>query len=247
MSQRALHVVLATQRVHADAGLADVAGRHREVGHAHDHGRALAVLGDAEAVVDGGVAAGGVEARRGRAASAAGTPVTASHRLGRVALLGDELAPALEGRRVAALGDEGLVDQALGDDDVRHRVDHGDVGAGPQRQVVVGLDVRRAVDQVDAARVDDDQLGAVAQAPLHVRGEHRVGVGRVGADDHDHVGVLDGVEVLGAGGGAEAWSSGRSRWASGRRGRRCRRCCCRRRRAPASAPGRSLRWCSARR
>jgi hypothetical protein len=57
-----LDVVLATQRVDAGAFLADVAGRHRQVGHAHHHRRALAVLRDAEAVVDGGVAAGGVEA-----------------------------------------------------------------------------------------------------------------------------------------------------------------------------------------
>ena len=62
---RALHVVLAAQRVHADADAADVAGRHGEVRHAHDHGRALAVLGDAEAVIDRAVAAGRVEPRRG--------------------------------------------------------------------------------------------------------------------------------------------------------------------------------------
>ena len=59
---RALHVVLAAQRVHADAFAADVAGDHREVGDGHDGGRALAVLGDAEAVVDGRVAAGGEQA-----------------------------------------------------------------------------------------------------------------------------------------------------------------------------------------
>jgi hypothetical protein len=56
----ALHVVLAAQRVHADAFAADVAGGHRQVGDAHHHRRALAVLGDAEAVVDRRVAAGGV-------------------------------------------------------------------------------------------------------------------------------------------------------------------------------------------
>ena len=61
----ALHVVLAAQRVHADAVAADVAGRHGEVGHAHDHGRALAVLGDAEAVIDRAIAAGRVEPRGG--------------------------------------------------------------------------------------------------------------------------------------------------------------------------------------
>ena len=62
---RALHVVLAAQRVDADAVAPDVAGGHGEVGHAHHHRRALAVLGDAEAVVDGRVAAGGVEAGGG--------------------------------------------------------------------------------------------------------------------------------------------------------------------------------------
>ena len=59
---RALHVVLAPQRVDAYAITADVARRHCQVRHAHDHRRALAVLGNAEAVVDRGVAAGGVQA-----------------------------------------------------------------------------------------------------------------------------------------------------------------------------------------
>ena len=107
-----------------------------------------------------------------------------------------------------------------------------------------GLHVRRLHD-VDAARVDHDQLRAFAQPLLHARGEHRVAVGRVGADDHDHVGLLDRLEGLRAGRFAERLLRGRSRWASGTRARRCRRCCCRRPRAPASAPGRFLRWCSA--
>ena len=42
-----------------------------------------------------------------------------------------------------------------------------------------------------------------AQPLLHPRREHRVGVGRVGADDHDDVGLVDGLEVLGAGRRAE--------------------------------------------
>ena len=58
---RALDVVLPSQRVDPDAVAADVAGRHGEVGHRHDHGRALAVFGDAQAVVDGGVGACGEE------------------------------------------------------------------------------------------------------------------------------------------------------------------------------------------
>src|SRR5690606_34724527 len=79
---------------------------------------------------------------------------------------------------------------------------HRDVGAGLERQVMRRLDVGRA-DEVDPARVDHDQLGALAQAALHAAGEDRVGVGRVGADHHHHVGVHDRIEVLRAGAGAE--------------------------------------------
>ena len=95
-----------------------------------------------------------------------------------------------------------LVVETLGDDHVGHGVDKGDVGARQHGQVVGRLDVRAAY-QVDAARVGDDQLGALAQPPLHPRGEDGVGVGGVGADQQDHVGLLDRLEVLRAGGGAE--------------------------------------------
>ena len=74
----ALHVVLSAQRIHAHALAADVAGRHREVRDAHDHGRALAVLGDAEAVVNRAVAGRRRTVARPRARSCAGTPLTAS-------------------------------------------------------------------------------------------------------------------------------------------------------------------------
>ena len=78
---------------------------------------------------------------------------------------------------------------------------HRDIGAGLQRQMILRLDMRRA-HHVDAARIEDDQLRALAQALLHPRGEHRVSVGRIGADDHDHVGLFDRVEILRAGRGA---------------------------------------------
>src|ERR1700752_2895866 len=51
----ALHVVLAAQRVHADAVATDIAACHRQVGHAHHHRRTLAVFGHPEAVVDGAI------------------------------------------------------------------------------------------------------------------------------------------------------------------------------------------------
>ncbi len=58
-----LHIVLTAQRVHAHARTADIAGRHGKVRHAHDHRRALAVLGDAQAVIDRRIAGGRVKAR----------------------------------------------------------------------------------------------------------------------------------------------------------------------------------------
>ena len=70
----------------------------------HDHGRALAVLGDAETVVDRARCRRSRRAARRRGPQLAGTPVTASHRLGRIALLGDEVAPsASKSRELAAL------------------------------------------------------------------------------------------------------------------------------------------------
>ena len=169
---RALHVVLAAQRVHADAFAADVARRHRDVGHRHDHRRALAVLGDAETVVDRGVAAGGIEA--GRLAHLlrrnAGDGL---ERFGRILRPLDELLPAEEVGRLAAPLDELAVDQVLGRDDVADGVHDRDVGRGLQLQMVGRLDMRRAHD-VDAARIDDDQLGALADTLLHARREHRM-------------------------------------------------------------------------
>ena len=181
----ALHVVLPAQRVDADALAADVAGDHGQVGHAHHHRRALGVLGDAEAVVDRGVAGRGVEPG-GRAQLVGLDAGRLGHRLGGVARVGDE-GEVVVGV-LAALAHELLVVEALGDDHVGHRVDEGDVGAGQDGQVVGRLDVR-AADQVDPPRVGHDQPGALAQPPLHPRGEDGVGVGRVGADQQDHVGL----------------------------------------------------------
>ena len=64
--------------------------------------------------------------------------------------------------------------------------------------MMVGLDVW-APDQIDAARVDDDEAGARAKALLEAGGEDGMGVGRVGPDDNDHVGLVDRLKVLRAG------------------------------------------------
>ena len=120
------------------------------------------------------------------------------HGLGRIAFLGDEVAPLLEGRHLAALAHEILFDQAFGDDDVGQGIDQRDIGAGPQLQMLLGGNVRRA-HQVDAPRIGDDQFRALAQAALHLRGEYRMTVGGIGADDENHVGLHDRVEILRAG------------------------------------------------
>jgi hypothetical protein len=70
--------------------------------------------------------------------------------------------------------------------------------AWAQLQVKVRLDVRRTHDG-RGSRIDDDEAGALAQAALQLRGEHRVAFGGVGADYHDHIGLHHRVEGLGAG------------------------------------------------
>ncbi len=83
-------------------------------------------------------------AARRRAAPARATPVTACHRLrGCCAPRRRTRAQSSNSLQSQRSRDVGLVDQAFGDDDMRQRVEHRDVGAGPQRQVMIGLDVRR--------------------------------------------------------------------------------------------------------
>ena len=136
--------------------------------------------------------------------SAAGhTGESVLRRFGRIALFGNELAPLLEGFRVAALLDELLVHQPFSHDDVREGVDHRDVGAGQQRQMIVRLNVR-ALDQIDPARIDNDQPRALAQPPLHLRRENGMRVGGIGADHHDDVGLFHRIEILRSGRSAES-------------------------------------------
>ena len=78
---------------------------------------------------------------------------------------------------------------------MRERVDNRHIGTGLQRQVIRGFDVWRA-NQVDAPRIDDDQFRALADCLLHLRSEHRVTIGRVGADQQDDIGFLHAVEGL---------------------------------------------------
>src|SRR3546814_14984989 len=73
-------------------------------------------------------------------------------------------------------------------------------------------DMRR-FHQVDASRIDDDQLRALAQTPFHPACEDRMAIGGVCADDKDNVRLADAVEILRAGrrseGGLQPIAGGR--------------------------------------
>ena len=192
----ALDVVLAAQGIHADALASDVARGHGEIGDAHDHGRTLAVFGHAETIIDRAVTGRCKEARRG--AHFGGRHAGGGlHRLGGVWLRRDEAAPLVEGVGFAALADELLLDESLGDDHVREAVDQRDVGAGAQLQMVVGAHVRGAY-EIDASGIGHDEMRPFAQAALHLRGEHGMAVSRIRADHEDHVGLHHRIEILGS-------------------------------------------------
>ena len=228
-----------------DALAADVAGGHREVGDAHDHRRALAVLGDAEAVVDRGVAARWRRAARRRARSAAGTPVTSAP---------SPRASCAARRRTRATSRTSSGSQRARTKSSSSRpsvtitcasaLTTRDVGAGPQLQVVGGLDVRRA------HQVDRRGSTTISFAPSRRRRficEANTGWASVGLAPITMITSACSIPNRSSAcrPTRRASASGRSRSANGRRARRCRRCCCRTRRAPASARGRFPRWCSA--
>ncbi len=94
---------------------------------------------------------------------------------------GGQLLPAL-----GVLGDELLVHLAGLDQQVQQAVQQGQVGAGPDRQVQVGL-VRGGA----APRVDHDQLGTGLHPVHHPQEQDRVAVRHVGADHQEDVGVVE--------------------------------------------------------
>ncbi len=61
----------------------------------------------------------------------------------------------------------------------------------------------RRAHQLRAARIDDDELGALAQPLLDLRADDGMGVGRIAADDQNDVGLRHRVEILRAGRRAE--------------------------------------------
>ncbi len=156
------------------------------------------MLSDAQAIVDGAIAGPGIKARRGPHLRCR-HPGRSLGGLRGIARLADEGAPNPVGLHVATGADVCLILKAFIDDDVGQGVDDRHIGARLQLQVVVGPHMR-GLNQVDGPGIHDDQASALAQPPLHDGGKHRMGLGGVGADDHDDIGLQHRIKVLGASG-----------------------------------------------
>jgi hypothetical protein len=127
--RRALHVVLAAQRMQAGAGTADLARHQRQRDQAARIVGAVHVLRHAHAPQDHRALRGRVQARH----VAQRLGVDAADRRHQLRAVAARLARSSSKPMVRL--DEALVDQAFGDDHVHHRVQHGDVGVGLELQV----------------------------------------------------------------------------------------------------------------
>ena len=100
---------------------------------------------------------------------------------------------------LTALLDESAVDEAGIENVAAHHVQQRHVGAGPELEVILGVG-----DEFDLAWIDDDHRYALHGALFDLRSGDRVPLGGIGTDDHDAgrvVQILDGVR---GGTGAEA-------------------------------------------
>ncbi len=181
----ALDVVLSAQRMQAGAGPPDLAGDQRQRDQAARIVGAVHMLTDAHAPEDDRGARARIQPRhfaQGFGRNAADR----RHLLGREFL--DAFLQLIKALGVA--GDILLVGQALGDDGVDHRIQHRDVAAGLERQM---LHVRMARQRLPA-RIHHDQLGAAFGRVLDEGCRHRMVDGRIGADHDDDFGVQRGRE-----------------------------------------------------
>ena len=190
----ALHIVLAAQRVNADAGPADITRGHGKVGNRDNGGRTLAMLGNAQPVINCPIATGCVKPCC-LADQFSGNAGKRSNGLRAVGLTCDKRGPLGKISHVAALAYKGLIHQSFGNNHMRQCVDHRNICTRPQRQMELRLDMRRA-NQVDPARVHHDKLGTFPQAFFHPGRKHGVSISRVGADDEDNVGLINTIKIL---------------------------------------------------
>ena len=149
---RALHVVLAAQRMQAGARPADLAGQHRQRDEAARVVGAVDVLRDAHAPEDHRRARRREHARHG----ADRFRIDAADRRHRFRAERRHVGADLR-ETAGTVGNEALGDQAFLDDRVHHRVQQRDVGVGLELQVV-----RRVPRELGTARIGEDQPGALS-------------------------------------------------------------------------------------
>ena len=184
---RALHVVLAAQRVHATTGLPQVPREQREIDERHHAFGALHVFSQPKAVDGHRRPTRGVRACR--EANRIGVDLAdASRALRRPAL--NEFAKVLEAVHTAL--QELVVTETLGDDHVCHRVEQGHIRPRLDREMT-----RRVGRQFDPPRIDHDQMRTAASGLSDAGADHRVVFQRVGATHENRAGDLDVIERVG--------------------------------------------------
>ena len=152
------------------------------------------MFGDTQPVIDRTIAAGGKETSGG----AQFRRVNAGQQrrcLRRVAGVADEFSVMLEFVPVAALAYEFLIHQPLGHNHMRKGADHGDIRAGAQGQMMRRRNMRR-FHQINPPWVDHDQLRTRAQSLLKAACKDRVAIRGIGPDHHNHICMLNRVEIL---------------------------------------------------
>ncbi len=190
----ALDVVLAAQRVESGAGFADVAAHHGQIGQGEGVVGAVGGLADAHAPVDGGAFGLGVEA-------SSFTDAVGGYAGDRFSPFGGVCFQRFHVilKAFGAAADEVLVVEALFDDDVGHRLEDGNVGAGILAQPEGG-----EVGHANLARIDDDEFGPIlAHGAFEEVGDDGVGLGGVGAGDDEGVQVFHFGDGVGHGAGTD--------------------------------------------
>ncbi len=198
---RALHVVLAAQRMQTRTRTADLAGDERERNETARVVGAVRVLRHAHAPEDDRAFGAGIGARH--FTKCVGVDAAdRRHFLGRELL--DVFLPGVEALDVGL--DVLLVVELFLDDHVQHGVEHRNVRAVLELHHLPGVALHRR-----AARVHDDELGATLRRLLEEGGSDRVVLGRVRADHDDQLGILALVEGGGHRRRADAFEQRRHR------------------------------------
>ena len=177
----ALHIVLSTNRAHADVRTPQVAGEQRQACQAAHHVHRLAKLGDPHAPHNGGGRGGGKHAHR-LANSLRADPDNLFHCFRGVIL--HRLAVGVQPFGVAF--DIGFVVQLLLQQDIAEGVHQRHIAAVVELQMTVGYACG-----FNASRIADDDLSAVFPGFDHPAGDDGMGVGAVVAKDQQALRVFD--------------------------------------------------------